>query len=115
MSKLNNPLATINNPDSVKYYTAEGGKYATPSNWKKMGKMLAEGAQATLYVTKKNGFEVTLYNESQVVNYDYEAEVKKKEAEKELKAKENDILKAYRAHEITAAQMAEAIVALQTA
>ena len=110
---LNNPPTTISNPKSVKFYVAEGGKYATPSNWKLMGLSVKSGAIATLYTTKTNGYEITLYNESQTVPYDAMAEAKAKAAEKEIVAKENDILKAYRAHEITVAQFTIAMAELR--
>ena len=105
----------------VTFYLAEGVKFATPANWKAQALQPKADAKSTL-MTTNNGYEFTLFAESQVEAYDANAELKRKEALKELKAQKTELFNSFMKHEISQeafteadAEVTSAIVALMTA
>ena len=114
MTTTKTPLATVSKSDAteVKYYLIDGVRYATPSNWKKIGLQPKEGATGTVMNTK-NGYEFTIYAEELTTKYDAKKAQAIKEQAKEVKKMQRELFSLYAKHEIGYDQYIQAMADLE--
>ena len=96
------PLTNVSKSDAkeVKYYLIDGVRYATPSNWQRMGLQPKDKAVKT-HMTTRNGFEFDIFAESETTKYDAKKAEAEKEARKEQKKMETELFKLYMKREIS--------------
>jgi len=113
MSKNTTIPTTVNKTDAkeVKFYLIESERFATPAQWRLMGRQPAPKA-ITTEMTTKNGYQFNIVAESQTEAYDAEAHAKQVEAEKERKKQERELFNLYMKHEIGREAYIEALAQL---